>query len=114
MSVEGALMSMESQCYFASATKKAVLVHGHGISVSVGQLCAWPGKMADSCDMPFDQVISQLVGSEGHSRVVSGQHVHLGSQGQEGTGDIVPEGPAGDISVSHPGFQVRQLDDAAL
>ena len=82
--------------------------------MSMGKLSARPREESDISNVALDKGIRELVGTQGHSRVISRWHVHAGGHGGEGAGDIVPEGPAGDVSVPHPGFQVRQLDNAAL
>ena len=82
--------------------------------MSAGKLGAQPREESDIGNMALDKGIREPVGAQGHGRVVSRWHVHASSHGGEGTGDIVPEGSAGDVSVPHSGFQVRQFNDAAL
>jgi hypothetical protein len=65
-------------------------VGGHREGVSVGQLVAQGKEVGDCEDTSFAKGVSIPDKAEGEGRVVSGGHVPPGSQGGEGTGDIIP------------------------
>ena len=83
--MEGALMGIKAQGNLPSTAEEASLLHGHRISMCLHELGAWPCEVVNSSNMAMDQSIGQPVSTEGHSRVVSGGHVHASSHGGEGT-----------------------------